>query len=73
MKRKNVKVGHAIIAKNEHGGAYEGAVLIIGTSYEVLQVESMDYIGDLFCKVRIHDNPDYSTLWVDPKHFRKQK
>lgn len=73
MKRKNVKVGHSIIAKNEHGGAYEGAVLTVGTAYEVLQVEPIEYTGDLFCYVKVHDNPVYPTLWVDPKHFRKQK
>lgn len=68
MKRKNVKLGSTIVAKNNHGGADMGAQLVKGRGYEVTAVECEPYRGDLFCTIKT-DADTY--FWVDPKHFRK--
>lgn len=70
MKRKNVKVGQFIIAKNTHGGG-AGHLLTTGVAYKVRTIERSDYSGRLYCQIHLKDNPEQDTLWVDPKHFRK--
>ena len=70
MKRKNVIKGEFIVAKNKHGGAGLGDVVTAGQGYRVNCIESEPYFGNLFCAIQVEDN---DMLWVDQKHFRKQK
>lgn len=70
MKRKNVKVGQFIVAKNTHGGG-AGNLLTKGETYKVRTIERTDYSGSLYCQVHLENNPNKDTLWVDPKYFHK--